>query len=158
MERFTYFLVMGLVFVGGLGFTIFSERYAVGGISTLLVTAAMLIYFVLARRGVPTPASPEKRIRRALGGGRPVVVHLFSDYHLGSLLRRPLVAGVERDFRSRCNFIYINMSHREAEAVAEWLEADIGDFVVYDAQGKLVERTARITRNLLAGLLERPVH
>ena len=132
------------------------ENLGPWGLAALLVAAAALIFWVLARRGNLTPSGPEKRIRRATGNGRPVVVHFYSDYHAGSLFKRPFTAAVERDYRSRCDFIYIDMSHREAESVANWLGAGIGDFVLIDAAGTVVDRVALINAERLDALLERP--
>lgn len=153
MIRYSYALVTLAVMVLGLAYTVVSGDIAVGGVITLVLSAILMIYFVLARRGLPSPANAEKRLRKALSGGRPVVVCFFSDFHIGSLLMRPLVAPVERDFRSRCDFIYINMNHPQSDHFAETLEADVGDFVVYDRLGNQVETTQRITAELLQGLL-----
>lgn len=159
VNRYSYPLV-SIVIVLALGGIAWArpENAAPWSFAALLVAAAALIFWVLTRRGHLTPSGPEKRVRRMSGNGRPVVVHFYSDTHAGSLLARPFTAAVENAYRSRCEFIHIEMSHREAEPVANWLEAGAGDFVLIDGTGTVVDRVSLLTAAKLDALLERPAH
>lgn len=157
VNRYSYVLLSLLLVGAGAAYTALSGDMAVGGIVTLLLVAAVLIGFVLARRGALTPANPDKRIRRARGGGRPVVVHLYSDAHIGCLLGRPLSAAAERDYRGRCDFIYVDVAHREGPEVMATLEASVGDYVLFDAAGRPAGKVRRLTAAVMEGLLERAI-
>jgi len=155
-NRYSYVYLSAVLTAAAVVYTVARHDVGRGGLATVLILALAIIYFVLARRGHVTPASPLKRIRRSRAGGRPTVVHIFSDFHFGSLIKRPLAAGVERDFRGHCDFIFIDANHREAEQVAEELDAGIGEFVIFDATGKLVEHAGLPSRATLQSLVDQP--
>ena len=156
-NRFSYVYLSAALTAAAVAYTVARGDLTRGGLATLLILAISIIYFVLARRGHVTPASPLKRIRRSRDGGRPTVVLLFSDFHFGSLVKRPFAAGVERDFRGHCNFIYSDANHLEAQQVADELDASLGQFVIFDSTGKLVEHAGVPSRAMLESLVQAPV-
>ncbi|MDB4897921.1 MAG: hypothetical protein JWN15_4183 [Firmicutes bacterium] len=155
VRRYSYVLV-SLVLVGALvGYAIRAAN-ATSGLLSLVVAAFLVIFWVVARRHLPMPANAEKRIRRARQSTRPVMVHFYSDYNLGCLLKRVLAAGAERGFRGRFDFIYIDMNHPEAAGVARSLQARLGDFVLFDATGREVAHSGLISGQSLERVLEQP--
>lgn len=148
--------VVGLTLVlVGVAFAIVTGNVGLGGLWALLALGFAIIFFVLARRAIPSPANPSKRVRRARASGRPTVVHFYSDYDLSSLIRRIRFAGVERSFRTRCDFIFVDVNHREAPDVMEELEASQGEYLVYDSAGNLVNQGGAISTEILERLFTR---
>lgn len=154
VSRFSFVLLSLVLVAAGVTYTILTDDLNRGAMGTLLVATVLLIWFVLARRGVRTPASPEKRLRRARGTGRPVAVYFYSDFSLDCLLMRPFTAAAEREHRSHFDFLYLDMGHPEVQDLAESLDAGINQWFLYDGTGKLVTKTSRITAAMLAGVLE----
>lgn len=151
------FLLLSVVLIGAvLGYTIWGGYQPLWSLVLLLTIALLSIFWVAARRGELTPGSPEKRIRKGRGAGRPLVVCFYGDFHLGSLLKRPFSARAEREFRGRCDFVYIDMGHPEAARVAAALEGNIGCFLLFDAVGNQVGKVGTLSRSTLSDLLERP--
>gem|GEM_PF-2144862 len=155
LNRHSYLLLGILLAVGGSVYALLGEYPFATGMTTFLVVSAMLVYWVAARRGALTPVNPEKRIRRARVSGRPLVVHFYSDLSLGSLLKRPFTAGAEKAFRGHAEFIYIDVHHKDADVAAESIEADLGDWLLYDAEGQFVEKTGFLSASKLEQLTGR---
>lgn len=154
LSRFSYLLIgLILVLASGLA-TVWLAWGVLGQVVTLSLFAALLIYWVAARRGAVTPTDPEKRLRRLRGSGRPVVLHVFSDYSLGCLLRRPIDGQVEKRYRGRCEFLYVSTSHPEAAAMMEALRAGLGDWLYFDRSGKVVGQGPRLTDEQMRRFLE----
>ncbi len=152
--RFSYVILSGLC-LGIVG--AFSYRAADRSpwlLSLLALLAVFLSAWILARRG-RTPPHPEKRLKKSLGGGRPVLVHFYSDYALTSLLSRPAWAVQERRYQGRVEFLFMSMLDPQVCLLARGLRAGLGDTRVYDARGQEVGRT-RPTARELERLLERP--
>jgi hypothetical protein len=158
LNRYSYVLASILLIAAGIAYAIISPRPDIVGTATLLVGALLLIYWVAVRRGNLTPVNPLKRIRRARGSDRPVVVCFYGDYSLGSLLKRPFTAKVEKAYKGKCDFIYIDVDHREADDVLEELQAEMGDFVLYDAAGNFVSKSPMINLSTLEDLCQRKAH
>jgi hypothetical protein len=158
LDRYSYVLVSILLIAAGIAYTIVSEHPYVVGLITLVVGAGLIIYWVAARRGNLTPVNPSKRIRRGRSSDRPVVVCFYADYNFMSLVKRLFTAKAEREYKGKCDFIYIDCDHKEADAVLEELEADMGDFALYDAAGNFVTKTSMINVNMLEELCQRKVH
>lgn len=147
LSYYSYLLFGIILLTVATAAAIWYEMGTMGAMTVLLTLAALVLYWVVARRGVPSPANPEKRIRKARASGRPVVVYFYSDWSLICLLSRPFSAKAEREYRGRCELIYIRGSHPDAAAAARSIGgAGVGDFVLFDASGNLVERA-----NVLAG-------
>lgn len=157
-SRHSYVFLSLAITVAGVGIAITNQNHDVWTLITLLVLAALTIYWVVARRGNLTPVNPEKRIRRGRSSDRPVVVYFYSDWSVGPLFTRPFTRNAERQFKGACDFIYIEVSHREAAAAMEAYEAEMGDWLLFDAAGNLVEKTGRVTVQKLEELVHRPVH
>jgi uncharacterized membrane protein len=155
ISRYSYVLFSIVVVTALVWWAIWSGNAAFG-VSALLAVSFLLIFWVAARREAPMPANPDKRIRRARESTRPVVVHFFSDYSLGCLVTRVLVAGVEKRYRGRFDMIFIDMNHRDGDGVAQSLKAGLGDFVLFDPAGNFVARTKLIGKRRLEAVLERP--
>lgn len=156
LNRYSYVLICSLIAGAGLVLTFVRGNMAPWGVSTLLFTALALIYFVAARRGPLTPANPEKRIRRAQGNGRPLVVCFYSDFHLGSLLNRPVSALAEKAARGRAEIIYIDVNHREGKEAARSLKAGPGVYLLYNGAGTSAGRAGYLSASRLASVLEQP--
>jgi thiol-disulfide isomerase/thioredoxin len=154
LGHYSYVLVSIILVAASTAVAIWYEWGGVGAMITLVVAAALILYWVVARRGIPTPASPPKRIRRARDAGRPLVVYFYSDYDLVCLLARPFTAKAEKTYRGRCEFIFINMSHREAGAAADSVEAVLGQYVLFDARGQRITATRLLRERTLSELLE----
>lgn len=155
LGRYSLPVVGFALIVASVVFAIITGNVGAGGLSALLALGFAIIFFVLARRAIPSPANPSKRVRRARANGRPTVVHFYSDYDISSLIKRIRHAGVERSFRTRCEFIFVNVNHHEAPDAMEELEAGQGEYLVYDSAGKLAHQGGGITAELLEGLLNR---
>lgn len=153
VRRYSYLLVSLIVVIIAEALTWQQEWKLPGQVATLVLAAVLIIYWVAARRGALTPADPEKKLRRSRGGQRPVVLHFYSDHSLGCLLRRPAAAAVERAYRGRCEFIYVDVGHREAAGLMESLKADLGDWLFFDLSGKLVGQHKGLTADQLEHLL-----
>jgi hypothetical protein len=158
LNRHSYPLFSVVVVAVIVGAGVWKNRIDLGVMTALLVGAVLVIFFVAMRRGKVTPANPEKRIRRSRGSDRALVVHVYGDYHLGSLLKHIITGRTEHRFRGHCEFIFIDVDHHEAGRAIAAVGAKLGDYILYDAQGKLVERTRLITGRKLTELLELPSH
>jgi hypothetical protein len=158
LNRHSYPFLSVVIVAGIVGAGVWKNRIDLGAIVALLVGAVLVIFFVAMRRGKITPANPEKRIRRNRGSARALVVHVYGDYHLGSLLKHIMTGRTEHRFRGRCEFIFVDVDHHEAQRAINAVGAKLGDYILYDAQGNLVERTRLITARKLTKLLELPSH
>ncbi|MFZ5823232.1 MAG: hypothetical protein ACOY94_02620 [Bacillota bacterium] len=154
LSRVSYLLVSLILLAASVAATILLEWDVGGYIGTLSLLALLMIFWVAARRGPVTPADPQKKLRKSRGGGRPVVLHFFSDFHLGSLLRHVIDAKLEKTYRGRCEFIYISTFHPEADAMMENLKAELGDWVFFDFSGKMVGQAPRLTEEQMHRFLE----
>jgi hypothetical protein len=159
IDRYSYIIVSLVLLVAG-GFFAYASptRSMLYTLITLLLGAALLIYWVVARRGALTPVNPGKRIRRGRTSERPVVVHFYHDFSLGSLFNRMFTWKAERDCKGHADFIYIDAFHRDAATVMEELEAEVGDWLLFDAAGNFVEKADRISVGKIEALRQRPVH
>ncbi|HWI65063.1 MAG TPA: hypothetical protein VNT75_24815 [Symbiobacteriaceae bacterium] len=155
LTRFSYVLISVALIALGTVFAVLTEYGNVIGTVTFLLAAALIIYWVAARRGARTPVNPGKRIRRARTGDRPIAVCFYHDFNLASLLQRPFTAKAEREAKGHCDFIYIDAYHHEAGPVLEEFEAEVGDWLLFDATGKLVEKTGSVSLAKLEGLRKR---
>ncbi len=155
LSQYSYVILSAIILIATIAYAVVSANMAFGVLATLVTLAVLVIWWVGARRGAVTPVNPEKRIRRARGAGRPLVVHFYSDWSLGSLLRRPFTAKTERTYKGPVEFLYISMTHHEARLAASSVEADLGDWLLFDAAGNLVERTKSLTEEKVKGLLKR---
>lgn len=152
------FIIVGLILIGAaVGYGVISGEADRAAMATLLLSALFVTFHVLTRRGGRTPANPEKRVRRLIGSGRPLVVYFFSDYDLLCLLARPFCAVAERRLRSRCDFVYIDVGHPEAELAATLTGGRLGQFVLYDGRGERLDRVRILRLGQMEGLLERTV-
>lgn len=154
LSRVSYLLVSLLLVAAVVAATMLLEWGVAGQIGTLVMMALLAIFWVAARRGALTPADPPKKLRRSRGGGRPVVLHFYSDMHLGSLLRRVLETRLETAYKGRCEFIYISAFHPEAGAMMKSLKAGLGDWVFFDVSGKMVGQASRLTADQMQRFLE----
>lgn len=154
LSRVSYLLVSLILVAAAAAATILLQWEVGGYIGTLSLLALLMIFWVAARRGPVTPTDPQKKLRKSRGGGRPVVLHFFSDFHLGSLLRRVADAKLEKAYRGRCEFIYISTFHPEAEPMMENLKAELGDWVFFDISGKMVGQAPRLTEEQMHRFLE----
>lgn len=154
LQRYSYLLLSLVLIAGSVGYAVWAGQDTFGVVGTLLVFTLLAGFWVGARRGAITPANPEKRVRRARGAGRPLVVHFFSDLSTGCLVKRVLAAGAEKEFRGRFELIYIDIGHREGKEAVAALSGSLGSFLIYDATGKHVETTGLISKAKLAEVLE----
>ncbi|MDF2627664.1 MAG: hypothetical protein K0R39_1495 [Symbiobacteriaceae bacterium] len=156
INRFSYLIIsLALVILGTVA-AILLPSGAIGA-ATFLLGAALLVYWVAARRGARTPVNPGKRIRRARTSERPVVVHFYHDLTIGCLLQRPFTAKAEREYKGRCDIIYVDAYHRDAEPVLAEYEAEVGDWLLFDAAGNLVEKAGSVSVAKLETLVHKPL-
>lgn len=154
LTQYSYVL-LGVLLVAALtGYAVWAAHVALG-VAAVVLAAMLTAFWVAARRGVPMPANPEKRIQRARTEGRPLVVHLYSDFSLRSLVQRVAVSSTEHAYRGKCEFIYIDVNHPGAEAVMAALKAGPGDFVLFDQHGRQTDRTLWLSSRHLEPLLIR---
>ncbi|HWI52399.1 MAG TPA: hypothetical protein VNT01_09710 [Symbiobacteriaceae bacterium] len=156
ITRYSFVLVSLALIALGTFFAFFTPYSMAIGWTTFLVAAALIVFWVAARRGARTPVNPGKRIRRARTSDRPIVVCFYHDFNLGSLVQRPFTAKAEREEKGRCDFIYVDAYHREAPPVLAEFEAEVGDWLLFDATGKLMEKCGAITVAKIESLLKRP--
>jgi hypothetical protein len=155
INRYSY-VILGLVLIASaITYGALTGEVTSAVMITMGTTAAFLVYFTLARRVNRTPTNPEKRISRMIGSGRPLIIYFYSDFDLGSLVARPFSAAAERRFRTRCDFLYISMSHPDADLAAESVGGGLGLFVIYDAKGERLGQTRLLQTNKVQNLLER---
>lgn len=135
MGRFSY-LILGLVLLLGCGGF---EQYRHATPSVIVMSEAVVLglwaIVWIAGHRVDAYKHPDKALRKLVGHGRPVVLHFYSDFSMGSLVQRMLLARRERKFQGRVQFVYLNLSRASARDMAEKLEARLGDFVLFDAAG-----------------------
>lgn len=155
VSRYSYILfaavVLGLVAyfaVDGIADT--SGLLILLGVLALLVTAWVWVY-----RG-ETPPNPDKRLKKVIGRGRPVLVHFYSDWCLGSMLKAPFVNRLARRFKGRIEFVFISMGHREGRETAQRYESGTGGFILYDSAGQEVARGGSLPSVKVLGSLARP--
>jgi hypothetical protein len=153
LSRISYVIVSLILIVLAGAATVVLRWGMAGEIGTLVLAALLLSYWVGARRGALTPADPEKRLRRARGGPRPVAVHFYSDFHVGTLLRRPAESGLENRFKGSIDFIHISAFHPQAPAIMESLKAGVGDWVLFDRQGRQVGEAGGLTPDRVSSVL-----
>lgn len=150
------YLILSLFIVGGLLVAAFlTGDETAWFLASLGAAAALIVFWLAVRRGESAP-TPDKRLRRALGAGRPVVLHFFSDYDVRSLVKRVLSATAEHRYRGRIDFIYVSMLDDAGQELARRHIAGLGTFVLYDARGREVGRPPSLRDSILAELLERP--
>jgi hypothetical protein len=154
LRRFSYLLVSLFLVVAAAVATLLLNWGVAGQIGTLILAAVLMIYWVGARRGAVTPADPDKKLRRARGGGRPVVLYFYSDFSLTCLLRRPGDSRVQKRFSGRCEFIAVSVFHRDAGAMMKSMKAGLGDYLFFDMQGKLSGKARTLSEDQLNRLLE----
>lgn len=119
------------------------------GAFALLSTAWILLY-----RG-KSPPNPDKRLKKSVGGGRPVFVHFYSDYSLGSMLRKRRIDRLEARFKGRVQFLHINLGSRLARETAERYGSGLNQWILFDAAGRELQRGGRPpTAEQLAAALE----
>ncbi|HEY8346706.1 MAG TPA: hypothetical protein VIL07_05435 [Symbiobacteriaceae bacterium] len=151
LSRYSFVLITLIAVTATAGYAIWRAETVVG-MAAVILAAFLSIFWVAARRGGAVVANPERRIQRLRGGGRPLVVHFFSDYSLRCLVQRLVAAPAERAFRGRCEFVYVDVNQAAAYPVLESLGANLGDFVLFDEQGNLAGKTGWLTRQRLAEL------
>lgn len=156
IQRYSYLIISLALIILGAVFAVIIPSQALGT-ATFLVGAALLIYWVAARRGARTPVNPGKRIRRARTSERPIVVCFYHDFNLGCLLQRPFTAKAEREYKGHCDIIYIDAFHHEAGPVLTEFGAEVGDWLLFDAAGNLVEKTGSVSMSKLEALTKRPL-
>lgn len=156
LSRYSYAVLTVLLVALGTGVATQSTRPEAWGMGTLTLAAVLIIFWVLARRGALTPVNPEKRIRRSRSSVRPVVVHFYSDWDMVSLFKRSLAARVEKEYKGRFDWIFIDVNHPDADSAAEYTDAGLGDYVLYDAAGEFVTRCGMVSAAKLENVLERP--
>lgn len=152
-KRFSFLLLSVLLVAAGVTYTVLTGELNAGALGILLVVTCLSIWFVLARRGVRTPADPEKRLRRARSTGRPVAVYFYSDFSLACLLMRPFTARAEREHKGHFDFLYLEAGHPDVQALAGTLGARLNQWLIYDSAGRLAIQTTRITPQEMASVL-----
>lgn len=155
LTRYSFVLISLALVALGTAFAVLTEYGNLLGTITFLLAAVLLVFWVAARRGALTPVNPAKRIRRARTSDRPVAVCLYSDTNLMSLLQRPFTAKAERLAKGHVDLIYVDAFHHEADAVLEEFDAEVCDWLLFDAAGNLVEKCGRVTLAKLEGLRKR---
>ncbi|BAD39622.1 hypothetical protein [Symbiobacterium thermophilum] len=145
VRRFSY-LLSSLLLLVVLGLLAWRLHWQLAGYVVILgLIGVFVIYWVAVRRGARTPADPRKKLRKSRSGDRPTVLHFYSDFSLSCLLSRPLVMPVERQYRGRCEFIYVDVGHADAQAMMDELKAEMGDWLLFDRSGRLVGHRRRLT-------------
>lgn len=156
VNRYSFLMLSVLLIACGVVYGILVDADQ-GSMITLGIVTALLIWWVLARRGKRAPANPDKRIRRARGAGRPVAVYFYSDWSLDCILTRPFSTKAERVHKSHFDFIYIDISHPEAAAAMESLDAGVGEWLLFDGAGRPAGTARRITPAMLTEVMEKAV-
>jgi len=151
VSRYSFVLIMILVVTGTTVAAVWTASVAMG-VGALVLAALLAIFWVAARRGVPVPANPQKRIQRARAAGRPLVVHFYSDFSLTCLVQRLRATPLERRYRGRCEFIYIDVNQAAAIPVMEAFQAAMGDYLLFDQQGKESGKTRWLAEEHLSKL------
>jgi len=154
INRYSYVLVGLVLIASAVTYGTLTGKVTIAAMTTIGITATFLVYYAMARRVNSTPTNPEKRIERMIGNGRPLIIYFYSDYDLGSLLSRPFTAAAEREFRTRCNFLYISMGHPDADLAAASVDGGLGLFVIYDGKGNRLGETHLLRSSKLKNLLE----
>ena len=156
LERYSYVWTGIVLVAGAIGYSIYAgdSFWSMVGLGILGIWA---IYWVVARRGALTPMNPDKRFRKLRGNGRPLVVHFYSDFALGCLLKRPFVAGAEKGLAGKAELLFLSMTHTEVRPLSVHLGAAQGEYVLLDGTGRIVERTSSLSPDLINRLLESPV-
>jgi len=152
VSRYSFVLIMVLVVTGTTVAAVWMASVAMG-VGALVTAAILTVFWVAARRGVPVPANPQKRIQRARTAGRPLVIHFYSDFNLICLFQRLKAASVERQYRGRCDFIYIDVNQGAAIPVMEAYQAKMGDYLLFDQQGNESGRTRWLAGEHLSKLI-----
>lgn len=154
LSRFSYLFVSLVLVVAAVSATMLLQWGVAGQVGTLVLIALIMIYWVGARHGALTPVDPEKKLRRSRGAGRPVVLYFYSDFNLNCLVRRTAVAKLEKQYKGRCEFIYVSVFHRAADGLMESLKAGVGDHLLFDVQGKLSGKARSLSPAQMDRLLE----
>lgn len=151
LSRYSYVLILVLLVAGTTGAAVWTANVAMG-VGALVIAALLACFWVAARRGVPIPANPERRIQRARSAGRPLVVHFFSDYSLSCLVQRLMATPLERRYRGQVDFVYIDVNQAAARSVMEAYQARMGDYLLFDRLGNASGKTRRLSVERLAQL------
>lgn len=155
ITRYSFALISLALIALGTSFAFLTAYGSLIGTTTFLLAAALLVFWVAARRGARTPVNPGKRIRRARTSDRPVAVCFYHDFNLSSLVQRPFTAKAEREAKGHCDLIYVDAYHHEAAPVLEEFDAEVGDWLLFDAAGSLVEKCGSVSTAKLEGLRKR---
>lgn len=134
VSRYSFVLILILVVTGTTVAAVWTASVAMG-VAALVIAALLTVFWVAARRGVPIPANPQKRIQRARSAGRPLVIHFYSDWSLVCLVQRLHAASFERQYRGRCEFLYIDVNQAAALPVMQAYRAAMGDYLLFDQEG-----------------------
>ncbi|HYF90886.1 MAG TPA: hypothetical protein VD969_01430 [Symbiobacteriaceae bacterium] len=154
-DRYSFIVISLALIALGTVFAFLTAYGTVVGTVTFLVGSAFIVFWVVARRGALTPVNPAKRIRRGRTSTRPVVVCFYHDFNFGSLVSRAFTWKAEREQKGHCDFIYIDAYHREAPPVMAEYEAEVGDWLLFDAAGNLVEKCGSISMEKIEVLRKR---
>jgi hypothetical protein len=152
--RYSYLLLGLVLLVGGLvaGAGRVPNDILVLGAAGLL--GVLAIFWVFGKRG-DSYAHPDKVLKKVVGRGRPVVIHFYSNYSLGCLIRKIRFEARQRRFAGRVQFINLNLNLGGAQAIAAELEARLGEYILFDAAGQERGRTRLPAEADLLGLLQR---
>lgn len=154
--RYSYLFlsVVALGLVWGLVVKVPSN--ATGLLIFIGLLAVLVTLWVALFRG-KSPPNPDKRLKKSVGSGRPVLVHFYSDFCLGCMVRKPVVDRLEKRFKGRVEFLHISLSDPHGRELAARLGSGLGQFILYDGKGQERLRGARVPRadDLTAALKNR---
>jgi hypothetical protein len=155
LARFSYLVLSVLILAGLFLMALLSANNMPWLLAVIGSAVGLIIIWVAVRRG-ESPPNPEKRLRRALGSGRPLVLHFYSDFDLYSMYLRLATAAAEKQYRGRVDFIHVSQIDPAGVDLAEKYQARLGSFILFDAAGREVDRVRRVETQQLAALMERP--
>lgn len=153
--RSVSYLILSLLTVGGLFLVaLTSINTAMWLLAAMGAATLLIIIWVAVRRG-ESPPSPDKRLRRSQGAGRPIVLHFYSDFDILSMIKRIRTAPADRKYRGRVDFIHVSMLDGAGAELARRHMAGLGSFVLFDARGREAGRPKMLNHRILADLSER---
>lgn len=153
IARFSYaLLAVAVVLVLALWWMPPTAENPLGLVALLGLCALLVAAWVWLRRGRPT-SHPEKRIRKALGAGRPLVIYFYSDFSILCLVQRPRLGALERRLKGRAEEVAVDLNQAEGRTLAAQYGASTGTVVAFDHDGREVYRSRYPrTSNLLVAM------
>lgn len=151
IDRFTYVIesVLILVILGIVYWRVPDPTMLL--VDIFIAGLLLILWFVLRR--THAAVNPEKKVRKAVGGGRPVLLDFFSNFSSACLVNSIPIIMLQRRHKARVEVISIDMNNPAGRAVAALYGARVGSLVLLDHKGEELARGWWPGQKLMAAIM-----